>query len=230
MKSRVFLGIVIASLLITLAAGRTAACRAADSIPANIDSKLPELNGLWRDGKINDYCVRAAELTTSLIGARQEASVDAAVKLLQNELSKGLPATIECYDALRGTEKLALLIAASTNGTALERQDRARLLTNYLARVRSQRIPNFQWLPVTMNVAPPIGAGPSFAGMNPNLISDTAIRAEYLKAIQANRENIFTNKWQVELRTIDIDLTILMEKRVPDEVRPAFEKRRTTSP
>ena len=213
MKSRVFPGIVIVSLLITLAVGVTPTCRAADSITTNIDSKLTELDGLWRDGKINDYCVRAAELTTNIIGARQEAKVNAAVKLLENELSKGLPATVECYDALRGTQKMARLIAESTDGSPRERQDRGRLLTNYLARVRSQRIPNFQWLPVYLNVAPPIGAGPGFAGMNPNQISDPAIRAEYLKAIRANQLNGFTNRWQVLLRSIDGDLSIAIEKR-----------------
>lgn len=222
---------VIVSLLITLAIGRIPPCHAADSITTNINSKLTELDGLWRDGKINEYCVRAAELTTNIIGARQEAKVNAAVKLLENELSKGLPATAKCYDALMGTQKLAHLIAESADGSPRERQDRGRLLTNYLARVRSQRIPNFQWLPVTMNVAPPAGVpGTLVTGMDPNLISDPAKRAEYLKAIQANQANNFTNKWQLILRSIDIDLTIAIEQRVPDEMRPAFERRRTTNP
>lgn len=73
-----------------------------------------------------------------------------------------------------------------------------------LSRCRKQAIPNFEPLPVALNIAPPV-ADPTkgvamTAGMDPEAIKDPKAKAAYLKAIAENSANRAKNLEQLLLQ------------------------------
>ena len=77
----------------------------------------------------------------------------------------------------------------------------AQLLTKVMGEMRSTMIPGYKRADVFMNVDPPLGSGSSqmgsFAGMDPNVITNCRAKAAYLKAIQENCLRNSTNTLQL---------------------------------
>ena len=83
-----------------------------------------------------------------------------------------------------------------------ERRRNAQVLCMFLGEVRKERVPNFKWRIVTMNVAPPLGVAGPF-GMDPKAIDDPVARAKYEEAIRENQRNAIWNMRQQKLQEID---------------------------
>ena len=89
------------------------------------------------------------------------------------------------------------LVRISSSG--LERET-GQSLVRFLGEIRSATITNFQRLKGFDNVAPPLsGGGPMHAGMNPDVIPDLKARAAYRAAIEANNNNYFQNRLQLDI-------------------------------
>lgn len=101
--------------------------------------------------------------------------------------------------------------------TTEERIRIADLLSDFLGRVRTEIIPNFDPLPVVSNVKPPISGGsPVFSGMDPLDIADPEARAQYQEAIRINQQNNLINKRQRELVSTDRITSKVVVKYIAD--------------
>lgn len=93
----------------------------------------------------------------------------------------------------------------------------ATLLSDFLGRVRTEIIPDFEPLPVVSNVKPPIsGGGPVFSGMDPLVIADPEARVQYQEAIRINQQNNLINKRQSELVSTDRITSKVVVKYIAD--------------
>jgi hypothetical protein len=110
-------------------------------------------------------------------------------------------------------ESVAMHILSATDESREAAGRNSMLLSRFLCRLREEIVPGFSRLPVSANVAPPVGVGvPAFPGMRPEAISDPAARSEYERAIQANLENNRINRRQHTLAKAERQ----MGKRVLD--------------
>jgi|GEM_PF-3250726 len=105
------------------------------------------------------------------------------------------------------TFTLTLLSLISQEKGASAREDFAILAEFYkavLSKIDAQYEENYQWQPVTANVAPPLGAPASEAGyasgMDPAAIKDEKYRQKYLDAIAANQAKNLKNGQQSRLK------------------------------
>ena len=175
----------------------------------NIDRQLAQLEGLWAAGKIDEYCAQVAEITREARARRGNYDpVPASAKLLRILLDKeftikgsgfGVLSERE-IGVLSEMELLALNVTSDDNEPSVARQSNGTVLALYLGHIRSQRMPNFKWLPVLANIMPPARYP---QGVSPDAISDPLVKSNYLKALQRNHENAFTNSKQRLLASIN---------------------------
>jgi hypothetical protein len=167
-------------------------------------AELKTLDALWQTGQRDAFIAKVQNLKQGIrTGQSGDASLQASSELLEYILEKEAELTNSQSAALTEMKELALYIADNDrkgNGK------RAEVLSRYLGLIRNQRISNFEPLQATPNVAPPAGV-PGFAGMNPDNIADPKLRSEYKEAIRKNDAIIQTNKKQLLLSDIEVQVS-----------------------
>lgn len=134
---------------------------------ASLDSKLDELELMWKPGQAGAYFARAREIVESL------------------PYESSGPAQVGATDLRVMTTLAGFLSAPATVPADLEQQ-KVRLLATLLGRLRNERVTEYVWQEVYLNVAPPPGVRGT-AGMSPDAIEDPAAREQYKAAGRENR-------------------------------------------
>jgi len=167
------------------------------------NEELAQHEALWKAGGTNKYYSMAATMVRIIVAQPGNHDLqNVAAILFGNLMSK------EEGDKGVGTadlsvmEALAKYFIANDKVSIEGRRGNVRLLSSYLGRIRSERIRDFQRLPVVANVSAPAGTT-GMAGMSPNAIADPVARAKYEESIRQNLQNDLTNRRQSALEKIE---------------------------
>lgn len=169
----------------------------------SLASQVDQLEGMWQAGQRSAYFSRADEIIRQLPYERPDAAQPAGLKLLSAMLAKKIPSpddassqAIEVGSAdLRAMTMLGRFLAAEVRISTDLEQQKVRLLATLLGRLRTERIPDYVWQEVYLNVRPPPGVR-GMAGMSPDAIEDPVAREQYIAARRENSLKGLQNKRQ----------------------------------
>jgi hypothetical protein len=170
--------------------------------PASLASKLDQLELMWKPGQASAYFARAKEIAESLPHQPAGLAQPAGVRLL-SALLKKKPASEKDVLAVGATDlRVMAMLGGFLSAPAIVpielEQEKVRLLATLLGRLRSERIPDYVWQEVTLNVAPPAEVR-GVSGMNPDEIKDPVLREQYKAARRENRVKALQNMREKEL-------------------------------
>lgn len=166
------------------------------------DSKLSRVRAMWADGLSADGLKNTQALVDNIL-TEDDQDRTLSASLLETLLTTK-PSSRDVGDEdIALMESVAMHILSATDESREAAGRNSMLLSRFLGRLREEIIPDFSRLPVSANVAPPVGVGvPAFPGMRAEAISDPAARAEYERAIHANLKNNRINRRQHTLARV----------------------------
>lgn len=203
----------------------------------SLEYRIKNLEDIWRAGATNEYYNQASVLASEMVvvGGQTNVTPEAA-RLLLNLLSKKVNPLERGDGDLWTMEILVRYLVYFPNTPDEELEPNAVILSKFLGKIRTDRIPDYQWKRVTANVHPP-WVDPSkrdtnrypdtvpfrYSGMDPAAIGDPYERSLYEEAIRKNQENNLLNGQQRKLK----DLEVYFSKSILNYMIQAFSTNST---
>lgn len=160
-------------------------------------------------------------------------------KLLEHVLSKGIaPKEGVIVEDLDAVEKLSLLLMSALDASSEEeRRTNAVLLATCLRSIKEAHVEGYEPKKVYMNIFPPYtspGYGlPVMAGMNPDVITNSVMKAKYKEAMRRNSKNNDENTRQEMIENLQrplrrrliiyMELSVMKGSLTPDIIKTCAE-------
>lgn len=198
---------------------------------AILDKQVIQLEEIWKAGKTNEYFLQARNIAKDIKAHSTTNNLsDIAARLFDNLISKEVnlgDAGLDGVGDLFAMDDLAWCLIPNDKASIETRRINTLLLCRYLGKIRKEIIPNFEPKRVVSNVAPPHGIPCAMAGMDPKVITNPVLRAQYEASIRENQENGLMNVRQQELRSMGDKVT---STRVIDCIIETFDAGDISSP